>query len=53
MNMKRKDYENYKWYPVTDKTYWVDNYCDEFPNCKTIVRDTTGVKYDMPVQILT
>ena len=53
MNMKRKDYENYKWYPVTDKTYWVDDYCDEFPNCKTIVRDTTGVKYDMAVQILT
>ena len=28
--MKRKDYENYKWYPVTDETYWVEEYCDEF-----------------------
>lgn len=38
--MKRKDYKNYKWYPVTDETYWAEEYCDEFPNCKTIVRDT-------------
>lgn len=22
MNMKRKDYKNYKLYPVNDKTYW-------------------------------
>ncbi len=35
--MRRKDYENYKWYPVTDDTYWVNEYPDEFPNCETIV----------------
>ena len=35
--MKRKDYENYKWYPVTEETYWVEEEPDEFPNCQTIV----------------
>ena len=50
--MKRKDYENYKWYPVTDETYWVEEYPEEFPNCKSIVRDTSGVRYDVEPQIL-
>ena len=49
--MKRKDYENYKWYPLTDDEYWVDrDYQDEFPNCQTIVcdtRDITGVKHSI------
>lgn len=43
--MKRSDYENYKWYPVTDEAYWVDDDEEEFPNCQTIVRDTSAVIY--------
>lgn len=35
--MLRKDYENYKWYPVTDETYYVEDYPDEFPNCITVI----------------
>lgn len=35
--MRRKDYKNFTWYPVTDDTYWVEEYPDEFPNCQTIV----------------
>lgn len=35
--MKRKDYENYVWYPLTDAEYWVEEYPDEFPNCQTII----------------
>ena len=35
--MKRKDFQNYIWYPVTDETYWVEEYPEEFPNCQTIV----------------
>ena len=35
--MKRKDYQNYIWYPVTDETYWAEDYPEEFPNCQTIV----------------
>ena len=35
--MKRKDYENYKWYPLTDNEYWVEEMPYEFPNCVTIV----------------
>jgi len=35
--MKRKDYQNYVWYPVTDETYWVNEYPEEFPNCETIL----------------
>ena len=37
--MKRTDFENYKWYPVTDETYWAEEYPDEFPGCQTIIRD--------------
>ena len=37
--MKRQDYQNYIWYPVTDETYWVEEYPNEFPGCQTIVRD--------------
>ena len=51
--MKRKDFENYKWYPVTDDTYWVEEYCEEFPNCISIIKDTSCLKYDMSPQILT
>lgn len=47
--MKRKDYKNNVWYPLTDNEYWVDyGYADEFPNCQTIVCDTKqvpGVKH--------
>ena len=35
--MKRKDYENFKWYPLTDEEYWVESYESEFPGCITIV----------------
>jgi len=35
--MKREYYKNFVWYPVTDETYWVEDYPDEFPNCQTIV----------------
>ena len=34
--MKREDYKNYVWYPLTDEEYWVDNNLD-FPNCQTII----------------
>lgn len=34
--MKRKDYKNYVWYPLTDEEYWVDDNLD-FPNCQTII----------------
>ena len=37
--MKRKDYKNFVWYPVTDETYWAEEYPLEFPGCQTIVRD--------------
>ncbi len=40
--MKRENYELYKWYPLTDDEYWVDlDYQDEFPNCQTLVYDTS------------
>lgn len=35
--MKKSDYELYKWYPITDETYWVEDYPEEFPNCQTII----------------
>lgn len=38
--MKRENYENYKWYPVTDDEYWVEENQEEFPNCNTIINYT-------------
>lgn len=35
--MKRKDYENNKWYPLTDEEYWVEEIPLEFTKCSTIV----------------
>ena len=35
--MKREDYENFTWYPITDDTYWVEFLNNEFPKCNTIV----------------
>ena len=35
--MERKNYENNKWYPLTDEEYWVEELSNEFPNCYTIV----------------
>ena len=35
--MKRENYKNYKWYPVTDDEYWVEENQEEFPNCNTII----------------
>lgn len=35
--MKRKDYQNNIWYPITDDTYWVEEYKEEFPKCHTII----------------
>ncbi len=38
--MKRSDYENYTWYPIVDEgEYWVEDYPEEFPGCKTILTD--------------
>jgi hypothetical protein len=37
--MKRSDYENNKWYPLTENEYWVEDYPDEFPNCHTVVHN--------------
>ena len=45
--MLRKDYDNYKWYPVTDETYFVEDYTDEFPNCRTIIKDIDNCIYTM------
>lgn len=40
--MKRENYKLYTWYPLTDNEFWVeDGYQDEFPNCQTIVCNTT------------
>ena len=48
--MNRKDYKLYTWYPLTDNEYWVDvDYQDEFPNCLTIVCDTTQSSFDNPI----
>ena len=51
--MKREDYKLYTWYPLTDDEYWVDvEYQDEFPDCQTIVYDTTqipGVKHSIMI----
>lgn len=41
--MKRKDYENYKWYPLTDEEYWVEEMPNEFPNCVTIVYSNQNI----------
>ena len=39
--MKRKDYENYIWYPIVDEgEYWVEEFPDEFPGCNTIVTNS-------------
>ena len=35
--MKRSDYENNKWYPLTENEYWVEEFPEEFPNCHTVV----------------
>ena len=40
--MKRENYKNYKWYPLTDEEYWVEEYSEEFPNCNTIVIENGG-----------
>lgn len=44
--MKREDYKLYTWYPLTDNEYWVDDnfYYNEFPNCQTIVCDTSSME---------
>ena len=41
--MNREDYKLYTWYQLTDNGYWVDFGIlqEEFPNCQTIVCDTT------------
>lgn len=35
--MKRSDYKNFQWYPVTDEEYWVEEFPEEFPDCITLV----------------
>ena len=44
--MKRKDYENNKWYKITDDNFWVEDLEDEFPGCFTVVCDFNA--YDEP-----
>ena len=41
--MNKEDYKLYTWYQLTDNEYWVDvGVLQElFPNCQTIVCDTT------------
>lgn len=46
--MKRKDYKNFVWYPVTDETYWAEDYPEEFPGCQTIVRDKGCTFHGIP-----
>ena len=29
--MKRENYENYKWYPLTNNECWVEDLPEEFP----------------------
>ena len=42
--MKRENYKNNVWYPLTDDEYWVDtDYQNEFPNCQTIVCDARQI----------
>ena len=43
--MKRKDYENYKWYPLTDEEYWIEEMQNEFPNCVTIVYSNQKIMF--------
>ena len=31
--MKRSDYENYVWYPLTDEEFWIEG----FSNCYTSI----------------
>jgi hypothetical protein len=50
--MKRKEFENYKWYEVTDETYWVDDN-PEFPECITIVSQKTPDRESYADKVLT
>lgn len=47
--MKRENYKNNVWYPLTDDEYWVEHgYADEFPNCQTIVTEKSSDIYPKP-----
>lgn len=35
--MKRIDYKNYIWYPLTDEEYWAEEFPEEFPGCYTLI----------------
>jgi hypothetical protein len=51
--MKRADYKNNVWYPLTDDEYWVDYwYVAEFPNCQTIVTESQKLS-GVPHKIMT
>ena len=42
--MKRKNYKNNIWYPIIDEgEYWVEEFPEEFPNCRTIVTDGNNI----------
>lgn len=48
--MKRKDYDNYIWYPIIDDgEYWVEEFQNEFPGCNTIVTNTKPLFGTRPV----
>ena len=35
--MKRENYENNRWYPLTNNECWVEDLPEEFPNCMTLI----------------
>ena len=49
--MKREDYENFKWYFVTDETFWVEQFPDEFPKCRTVVRPSKSNSIEIYTQL--
>ena len=35
--MKRENYKNNKWYPLTNNECWVEDLPEEFTNCMTLI----------------
>ena len=51
--MKRLNYKNFIWYPITDEEYWVEEFPEEFPNCCTIVCEEDSERiYDIRTAFL-
>ncbi len=47
--MKRENYKNNVWYPLTDETYWAQEYPEEFPYCQTVVAQKAMKGYEVYV----